>query len=99
MKRRSKFVQQRPILPLCGDLRNYESIGIAAVGENLACRTEFSTADLGFDNFGASSLAICIVAGYLERRELSRSHDVSIASFPGSPLAFSIFRRRCDVCT
>ena len=74
-------MQQRPILPLCGDLRNYESIGIAAVGEKLACRTEFSTADLGFDNFGASLmglLAIWIVAGYLERRELSCSHYVAM---------------------
>ena len=38
------------------------------MGMKLACRTEgFSTADLNFDNFGASltgSLAICIVAGW-----------------------------------
>ena len=53
---------------LCGSVCNYESIRPATVGEKLACWTEgFSTADLNFDNFGASltgSLAFCTLAGW-----------------------------------
>ena len=63
----SKLVQQRPGLSLCVGLCNYES-RTAAVGEKLACWTKgFSTADLVFDNFGAShtgSVAIFTEAGW-----------------------------------
>ena len=58
------------VLLLCGDLRNYENIKTAVVGEKLACWTEgFRTADLDFDldmyKFGTSaSLVFCIVAGW-----------------------------------
>ena len=61
---------------LCGGLRNYKSIRTAIMGEKLAFWTEgFCTADLNFNNFGASligSLALCIVAGWSSLQWLFR---------------------------